>query len=456
VKIVVIDDEADIRNLLVTLLKPEGHQVEAAADGKSGLKLIAKMQPDLALVDLMLPDTDGIAVTREALKSRPDLIVIMITAHGSIDNAVEAMKAGAYHYQTKPFNLPELRLVVKKAGERSLLLAENRILKSQLRQIREGEDYLTKSPAVRAILDEAKKVAGTDSTVLITGEHGTGKEVLAKYIRNHSPRAEKRFVVVNCSALSEQLLESELFGHAKGAFTGAQQDHVGYFEAADGGTIFLDEIGEVSPAIQVKLLRVLQEKEFIRVGETQIRSADVRVIAATNRDIKKLVEEGGLREDFYYRLNVFNFHLPPLKDRPEDILFYFQLFMAEFAAQMGVQEPSVPKMVRDILMKYGWPGNIRELRNLAERTTILSEGNELTPELLPAEFRPSDGDISGGSADFKTRKREFEIGFITDQLIQNKGNIEATARQIGMHPVALRQKVAKLGIDSGEIKARFK
>lgn len=458
-RIAVIDDDQDILNWLSRHLGQEGHEIITATDGEKGLNLIIENEPDVSLVDLKMPVMDGLAVIKRALETHPQALVIMMTAHGSIRTAVEAMKLGTFDYLTKPLHMEEVLMMLNKCKEKISLLKENLLLKEQVKQMSRGEIYITRNENIQRLLDQAENVAATDSTVLITGESGTGKEVFAKYIHKNSQRAGKQFVVVNCAALSEQLLESELFGHVKGSFTGAYADHAGYFEAADGGTIFLDETGEISPAMQVKLLRVLQEKEFSRVGETRTRRTDVRVIAATNRDLEQLMAEGKIREDFYFRINVFEFHLPPLRERPEDIMFYFERFVEEHAAQMNKTISGIDPNVRDFLLSYDWPGNIRELRNVAERTSILCNPATgiISSDLIPDRLAWSaTGEATYRSDDFKQAKeilvKEFEVNFITQHLRQQNGNIAATARKIGVHPVFLRQKIASLGIDAKHIK----
>ena len=458
-RIAVIDDDQDIIKWLSHHLKQEGHEIITATDGEKGLNLIIENEPDVSLVDLKMPVMDGLAVIRQALEAHQQAQVIMMTAHGSIRTAVDAMKLGAFDYLTKPLHLEEVLMMLNKCQEQISLVKENLLLKEQVKQMSRGEIYITQNENIQRLLDQAENVAATDSTVLITGESGTGKEVFAKYIHKNSQRAGKQFVVVNCAALSEQLLESELFGHAKGSFTGAYTDHAGYFEAADRGTILLDETGELSPAMQVKLLRVLQEKEFSRVGETRTRRTDVRVIAATNRDLEQLRAEGKIREDFYYRINVFEFQLPPLRERPEDIMFYFERFVEEYAAQMKKTITGIDPNVREFLLSYDWPGNIRELKNVAERTSILCNPATgiISSDLIPDRLAWSaTGAATYRSDDFKQAKeilvKEFEVNFITQHLRQHNGNIAATARKIGVHPVFLRQKIASLGIDAKHIK----
>lgn len=456
-KIIVVDDEVISLTILKSVLENAGHDITTASDGEAALEIMKKMKFDIVLSDFNMPGMNGIELTKEILKLSPDSIVILITAFISIRAAVESIKLGAFDYLTKPVDKEELLLSVNRGLERIALVKENILLKQQLERSESTEfTYLTESEEIKRILQEANKVAKSDSTILITGSNGTGKEVLAKYIYKNSTRAAKQFVVVNCAAIPEQLLESELFGHVKGAFTGAHKEHKGYFEIADNGTIFLDEIGEVDPLLQVKLLRVLQERQFSRVGDTRIISTNVRIIAATNRDLNKMIEEGKFREDLYYRLNVFEFHLPDLKDRTEDILFYFNKFVSEFAANNNKKITKIDPDINHYLISYQWPGNIRELKNAAERATILCDTNQITPDLLPKNILGiADNKEMFSSNDFNENKnrllREFEVKFIIKHLKLNKGNVAATARAINFHPVSLRQKIAKLGINVDDV-----
>jgi len=458
-RIAVIDDDPEILTWLVRHLQKDNHEVVTAPDGEQGLEIIIENEPHVSLVDLVMPGMNGLQLIESTLRKLPNTAIIMMTAHGSIQTAVDAMKAGAFDYLTKPLDIDEVKITLKKVEEKLSLMQENILLKDQIEQKGRGEIFVTHNRKIQQLLDQAGSMAETDATVLITGENGTGKEVFAKYIYKNSKRSHKQFVVINCAALSEQLLESELFGHAKGAFTGAHANHTGYFEIADGGTIFLDETGELSPAIQVKLLRVLQDGEYSRVGETKIRKTDVRIIAATNRDLHKLMEEQKFREDFYYRINVFEFHLPALRERPEDILPYFEMFVQEYATQMNKRISVIETDVKNVLMEYDWPGNIRELKNVAERASILcdAETGTISRQVIPERLAwKATGAKPYDSEDYKAIKelvvKEFEINFITEQLKQHKGNVAATARKIGVHPVFLRQKISSLGIDAKRIK----
>lgn len=458
-RVAVIDDDPEILTWFAYHLKKEGHEVVTALDGDSGYQLMLDQEPDVALVDIQMPTMDGLTMTKKTLKAMPQANIIIMTAHGSIQTAVKAMKMGAIDYLTKPLDADEVLITLKKVEEKLALVKENILLKEQVEHFSRGDIFVTRNPKIQNLLDQAKSAANTDAPVLITGESGTGKEVFAKYIYKNSQRAHKQFVVVNCATLSEQLLESELFGHVKGSFTGAYTDHPGYFEIADGGTIFLDETGELSPAMQVKLLRVLQDGEFSRVGDTKTRRTDVRIIAATNRDLSHLISEGAFREDFYYRINVFEFHLQPLRERPEDIMFFFEMFVGEYAKQMNKTINQIDPNVRDLLLSYNWPGNIRELKNVAERTSILcnAETGVISSDLIPDRLAWSDRqEATYAGKDFKLTKelvvKDFEVNFITRQLRKQSGNIAATAREIGVHPVFLRQKISTLGIDAKDIK----
>ncbi|HEY5536156.1 MAG TPA: sigma-54 dependent transcriptional regulator [Ignavibacteria bacterium] len=457
--ILVVDDELTSIAILKKVLVDSGHSVTTVSEPHSALEKIMQYKFDIMLTDFNMPNMNGIELTHEVLKIEPDLIVILITAFATIRSAVDAIRIGAYDYLTKPIDKEELLLAVNRGLERISLLKENLLLKHKLEKFDPSElgdeDYGTNSNVVKNILFEAKKVAKSDSTILITGANGTGKEVLAKYIHKQSNRAEQQFVVVNCAAIPGQLLESELFGHVKGSFTSAIKDHKGYFEIADNGTIFLDEIGEIDTLLQVKLLRVLQEKHFSKVGDTRIQSTNVRIIAATNQDLKKMIEDNKFREDLYYRLNVFEFYLPSLKDRPEDILYYFNNFIKEYSILNKKPLPKIEPKVIAALSRYEWPGNIRELKNVVERISILSEGNVVSLDLLPLNVLGKTKDKITTN-DYSENKefmiKEFEINFIKKHLKINKGNVAATAKDINFHPVSLRQKITKLGIDPREYK----
>ena len=458
-KVLLVDDEITSLAIMKKMLSGEGYDVNTANNGEEALSKANLMKYDIVITDFNMPGISGIELTKELLNLDPETIILLITAYASIKGSVEAIKVGAFDYLTKPVNREELLLSVQRACDKINILKENQLLKNKLiltnDESNKETEYLTNNDKVKSLLSEAKAAAASDSAILITGSNGTGKEVLAKYIFNNSKRKEQPFIVINCAAIPEQLLESELFGHIRGSFTGAIKDKKGYFEIADSGTIFLDEIGEITPQIQVKLLRVLQEKEFSKVGDTKIQQTNVRIIAATNRNLTKQIETGKFREDLLYRLNVFEFHLPSLKNRPEDILFYFEMFVEQYSVMYDKRIKKIDQNVKDILLKYSWPGNIRELKNIAERVTILCEGNTISSDLLPSKF-VYNHKILIESADYNTNKeniiKNFEVNFIMKYLKLYKGNVAATARAINFHPVSLRQKLAKLGIEPELVK----
>jgi two-component system, NtrC family, response regulator AtoC len=388
-RILVVDDESNARNALAEILKEEGYSVETAADGFKGLARFNEFGPDVVLTDLKMPGMDGVELLGKIHGTDPNVAVIVTTAFGAVDTAVSAMRAGAVDYLTKPINTAELLLVIERALEQSRLRRETRDLRTQLAERYRFDNVIGSSPKMQQVFKVVAQVAPSRATVLLTGESGTGKELVAAAIHHRSPRAGKPFVKLHCAALAESLLESELFGHERGAFTGADRRREGRFEQADEGTLFLDEIGDISPATQVKLLRVLQEHEFERVGGNQTLRVDVRVIAATNRDLKARVAEGKFREDLYYRLNVINIELPPLRDRASDVPALAMHFLQHFAKEnaKNVQRLSDAALAR--FVGYDWPGNVRELENVIERAVVLAEGDVIEPGHLPPEVMPS-------------------------------------------------------------------
>ncbi len=384
--ILVVDDEAGMREFLTLFLEREGHRVTCATDGRSALHLLKEQPVDLVISDLKMPRLDGVGLLAGLRELDPALPLIVVTAYASVESAIQAMKLGAYDYIIKPFKVEELRLIIQKALEVGALRRENRSLKQELHE-RCFPGLIGTGPKMQALFDLIQRVAPLSTTVLITGESGTGKERVARAIHAASPRAEKPFLAINCGAIPEPLLESELFGHVKGAFTGAIAHKAGLFEVADGGTVFLDEIGEMSPALQVKLLRVLQEKTFRRVGGTEDIQVDVRLIAATNRDLKEAIARGMFREDLYWRLNVIPIHLPPLRERKEDIPLLAREFLNRFAKAQGREGLSLSPEAMRLLEAYDWPGNIRELENVIERAVALEPSDRLTPASLPDHLR---------------------------------------------------------------------
>lgn len=383
IKILIVDDEPLLRKSLFDWLKEKGYGVFMAGNGKDGIKTIKREKIDMAFVDLKLPDINGIEVMNVFKNIYPEVVVIIITAFASVQSAVEAMKEGAYDYLVKPFSLKEVDFTVKKVIERQKLIAENTYLKQQLKQQYKLGEIFWESPKMKQILECVETVSQSNVTVLIQGASGTGKEVLARTIHFRSLRRDKPFVTVNCAAIPEALLESELFGHEKGAFTGANNKKVGRFEIANEGTLFLDEVGIMGFNAQVDLLRVLQEKEFRRVGGSDVIPTDVRIIAATNMELKKAVSEGKFREDLYYRLNVVSIDLPPLKDRKKDIPSLARHFIQMYCSKEKKKVKSISNEALRLILKYDWPGNIRELENVIERAVVLSAGNTIVEQDLP-------------------------------------------------------------------------
>jgi len=388
-RILVVDDEVNARTALAELLRDEGYTVETAADGFKALPKLEDFSPDLVVTDLRMPGMDGLQLLKKAHERDPDCAVIVMTAYGAVDTAVAAMREGAADYVTKPVNVEELVLVIDRALERRRVLAESRHLRERLSEHQRIDNIVGSSPVMRAVLSDVLRVAPSKATVLITGESGTGKELVAAAIHQHSTRASGPFVKLHCAALAETLLESELFGHERGAFTGATSRRDGRFQQADGGTLFLDEIGDISPSIQIKLLRFLQEHEFQRVGGNQTVKVDVRVVAATNRDLAARVRSGELREDLFYRLNVVSIEVPPLRARPTDVPLLAMFFLGRYAKENGKTVTCFSEEALERLTRHRWPGNVRELENAVERAVVISQGEVVRPEDLPSTVTPA-------------------------------------------------------------------
>jgi DNA-binding NtrC family response regulator len=447
--ILLIDDEPIALLNLGHVLEKEGYTVTACKDGESGLAEMQNTQFDLVLTDLRMPGIDGMEVLRHIRERTPDVPVIMITGHAKLDSAVDAMKAGAYHYLAKPFRLDEARGVVRSALELRRVKLENRELKGRVEDLSSRANIITQDLGMQRLLETARQIAGTDTSVVIHGESGTGKELLARFIHQNSLRTEGPFVAFNCGALHEEIAASELFGHEKGAFTGANAIKIGLFEAAQGGTLFLDEVAEMPLLMQVKLLRVLQERELMRVGSTQSIDIDVRVIAASNRDLKAAVDDGQMRNDLYFRLNVVTLTLPALRERRDDIPLLAYYFLRKFSTIMkrDIQEISNEAMQR--LVDYNYPGNIRELSNFIERGVALADEGILDVAHLPQNlgslsvrvFKPE-------MAVTSTTLREQETEHILHALKMAEGNRTQAAKILGIDRVSLWRKLKKLGIDS--------
>src|SRR5881392_4192123 len=397
-RVLVVDDERSMRELLAIMLRQAGHDVTVADGGTAAIEALNSDAFDLVITDLRMREIDGLAVLRAAKEHSPQTVVLVITAFASTETAVEAMKLGAYDYLTKPFKLDEIKLTIANALERKRLQDENQALKRQLRRERGFGNFIGKSRQMLDIFDTIRKAADGVSNVLVTGESGTGKELVARAIHDESPRRNGPFVSVNCGAIPETLMESELFGHVKGAFTGAVASTVGLFPAANGGTLFLDEVTEVPPSLQVKLLRVIQEREIRRVGDTKDVKVDVRLIAASNRDVAKAVQDGILREDLFYRLNVIPIHIPPLRERREDIPLLVAHFVAKFNERLKKSITGVEPEALERLVGHHWPGNIRELENVLERTILFCEGPHIHAADLPPEISGNAGTAAAAAA----------------------------------------------------------
>ena len=438
--ILVVDDDRLVRSFISTILKEDGHRVEEAESGRSGLEKFQGADFDLVVTDLRMPDLSGLDLIREGRKLRPESRWIIITAYGSIGNAVEAMKVGASDYLTKPFGSPEeLRHVVRRVLREADQEQKLSFLSEELGKQYPPSELIFLGKTMGPVRRLVEEVAPTPATVLVAGPSGTGKELVARLIHQLSPRRDGPFVGVHCAALAETLLESELFGHERGAFTGATAMRKGRFELADGGTLFLDEIGDVTPAIQVKLLRVLQEKQFERVGGNRAVSVDVRIISATHRDLRSAVAEGRFRDDLYYRLNVFPIVLPSLKERSEAILPLAEYFAKKFGASFGKKIPGFTEDAKNALASYGWPGNIRELQNVIERAVILSAGT-IDASLLNLETESDRRDLAEGL--LKSNEREL----IRKTLEETDGNRRKAAEVLGISLRTLQYRIKEFGL----------
>jgi len=452
-KILVVDDEPLMRITIQDALVAEGYNVINAETGEKGLILFRENPTDILITDLKLPDMDGIQILKEIKTINPETQVIVITAYGSIDSAVTTMKEGANDYLTKPFAMDELLLVIKRILRMKELEEENISLRKRVEERYGLEGLVGKSPQMLKVYDLIETVAQTDTTVLIYGESGTGKEVVANAIHIQSPRKGRPFVKVNCAALPETLLESELFGHEKGAFTGALRQRKGRFEMADRGTLFLDEIGDVSPGVQVKLLRVLQERQFERVGGNETISVDVRLICATQKDLKEEIRRGNFREDLYYRLNVVPIALPPLRERGEDILLLADHFINKFSKKMGKEITGLSGDAKTLLLKFPFPGNIRELENMLERAIALIKGKVIQAEDLPEEVCGGETlvqNICGrirASKPLSSATKLFEKEYIQSVLEKTKGKKGQAADMLGISRKTLWEKIKELEIE---------
>ena len=464
-RILVVDDEASMREMLRIVLRRDGYDVRVAPDGRAALDILKREPFDLLLSDIRMPDLGGVDVLRAAKDVNRDIIAFMMTAYASTSTAVEAMRLGAIDYFTKPFNMDELRLKVRQHLEAYRLKQENVLLKRELHSRHEFSNIIGNSESMRSLFRLVETIAQTNSTVLITGESGTGKDMIARAVHFNSARADHPFVALNCGAVPETLLESELFGHMRGAFTGADANKKGLIEVAEGGTVFLDEIGEMNATMQVKLLRVLQDRRFRRLGATDEVQADIRIIAATNQDLPKLVAEGRFREDLFYRINVIPIHLPPLRDRREDIPLLARHFMEKFAAQMNKPVHSISGEAQERMLAHSWPGNVRELENVIERCVALEQTPVILPDTLPAHLGGTPltrGPVAAGGAvqssasaalpdlsegfDLEARGDDFYRHYITLALERAGGVQTRAAELLGMSFRSFRYYAKKFNV----------
>jgi len=451
-KVLLVDDETSILDTLQILFRGAGYRVAAAETGQKGIAALESERPDLVITDIRMPGTTGLEVLQAAKEHDPELPVILMTAQASLQSAMRAVNEGAYYYLQKPFSNDELLAICSRALETRQLKVENKALKAELVQHRaagKAERPIGSASTFIDVLRLAETVAGTDSTVMISGESGTGKEVLARYLHARSHRSEGAFLSINCGALPESLLESELFGHVKGSFTGAVKDKDGLLVAASGGTFFMDEIGEMTPATQVKLLRAIQEREVIPVGSTKAVPVDVRLIAATNRDLEQEIERGTFRSDLYYRLNVIQLHLPPLRERRDDIPLLARFFLDQEAAARDRKKPlEITEEAMRFLVQYDWPGNVRELQNAMERAAVVVAGQKIRPDELPDRVRetPTPRLVQNGDAPRNPTMEVVEQAYILWVLQAEGGNKTRAAEVLGIDPSTLYRKLNRYGV----------
>jgi two-component system response regulator HydG len=446
-KILVVDDEQSHRTMLKAVLGKEGFEVSEADDGTSAVKAVENDTFDLILMDIRMTDMDGIEAITEIKKFSPSIPVIMMTAYASVKTAVEALKSGAYDYLTKPLDMDELKILIRKALNYYHLQKENIFLRERLADRFDFSQIIGRSRAMKELFETLSLIAPSDATVLIYGESGTGKEIVANAIHQNSPRAQKPFIKVNCAALPETLLESELFGHERGAFTGAVTRKAGRFQLADGGSLFLDEISDMSLTTQVKLLRVLQEREFEPLGSTKTVHVDIRLVAATNKDLEAEVKEGQFREDLFYRLNVVSIHLPPLRKRKDDIPLLAEHFFRVYQEKNKSSLKGFLPKTMDVMIRYDWPGNVRELENVVERAVLFSRGEFISPEDLPPHLQGSEyQEQSLVSVPPGITLKDVEKEVILQTLGETKGSRTQTARILGISRKTLQNKLKEYGI----------
>jgi two-component system response regulator PilR (NtrC family) len=454
-RILVVDDEESIREFLDIMLRKEGYEVTLAEDGARAIDLLKKKTFDLVISDLQMPQVTGMELLKHVRDNFPDLLFMMITAFGTTETAVEAMKIGAYDYITKPFKIDEVRIVIGNALKSKNLEVENRVLKKELGKENSFQNIVGNSESMHRIFDLVRRVSQAPTNVLITGESGTGKEVVAKAIHYNGPLKDRPFVTINCGAIPENLMESEMFGHKKGSFTGAVIDKSGLFEVADGGTLFLDEVGELPLSIQVKLLRAIQERIIRRVGATDDIKVDVRIIAATNRDLEKMVNDGGFRQDLYYRLNVIHIKTPSLRERRDDIPLLAVHFLKKYNERLGKNIGSISQEAMEMMKKYDYPGNVRELENVIERTVALEAGSTILPESLPPFVNTPSGRKMASSQEIEIGPEGIDLDKIIGQIEKEllikaihvaNGTKKRAAKLLNISFRSMRYRVEKYGL----------
>jgi len=457
--VLVVDDEPGMRHILKRVLTDEGYTVDTASEGNAAIKIIGQDAPDAVMLDIRMPGKSGLEILDHIKQETPDTAVIMMTAFGTVETAVKAMKRGAYEYITKPFNNDEVLHIINNALERKRLLDRTRYLAEQLEAQQGIDNIIGESHPMQELFSLIRKVAPTDSTVLILGGSGTGKELVARAIHSHSNRKDEKFLAINCGALPKDLIESELFGHEKGSFSGAYQRKIGLFESADGGTLFLDEIGELPMELQVKLLRALEQREIRRLGSVSNKPVDVRVVAATNKDLKENVQDGLFREDLYYRLSIIDINLPYLRDRKEDIPQLVEHFITVFNQKMNRSVVSISPEAMKLLMNYSWPGNVRELENMIQRGMVLRESGVIEegdlPESInaPAPEKKSIAFIDPSELTFQKAREAFEHQYLEQLIKANGGNVTKSAIMAGIsrrHLQELMKKYNLRTIDVGD------
>lgn len=451
--IVVVDDDPQMRSLLVDHLELTNYQVQAFDDGLAAMKFILGNDPqsaqiDLIITDLRMPEMDGLSVLRQVKPQRPHIPVVIMTAHASVESAIEGLRKGAFDYIVKPFKLAEISYVIERAISYGRLQRQNKTLATELKKTWSKSDIIGKSQAMQTVFEMIERVAPAQSNVLITGESGSGKEIVAKAIHNLSNRSKKPFIAINCTSIPEALLESELFGHAKGSFTGAIERKIGLFEEAQGGTLFLDEIGDMDISLQAKLLRVLQERKIKPVGDTQMKDIDVRIIAATHKDLKKSIQEGNFREDLYYRLSVIPIVVPPLRHRPDDIPLLCQYFLNKYCVINNKLITGFSFEAMQKLMSLPWPGNVRELENLVERLVVLTPHSVIQPSDLPASDRKNPESFYGDAIQDSPTLEQLEKRYIQAVIEKTGGKKEKTAQILGINRRTLYRKLKDYNLTS--------